>query len=68
MIRRLFILSAIIGMAIYLIFAITAFNDKPSLQLCQGMKYTIKDSIDYGFITPNEINSLLKKKKLHPEK
>ncbi len=68
MIKRTFILCGLILVSAYLIIAVTFLNAKPNNQVCQGIIFAVKDSINYDFITPKEIKNLLQKKKLSPEK
>ena len=51
MIKRIFILCTLLLATAYLILAVTTFNSKPADQVCKGMELTVKDSIDYGFVT-----------------
>lgn len=67
MIKRIFILCIFLLIAVYLVLSATVLNSKPNQRACKGMELTIKDSIDYGFITPNEIKGILKQHKLLPE-
>lgn len=66
MIKR--ILLSIMMMLIlgYLVIAITAFNVKPANQLCQDVDLIIRDSVNAGFITKNEVVSILKKNQIYP--
>lgn len=67
MIKRIFILCILLLIAVYLVMSATVLNSEPTQRVCKGMELTIKDSIDYGFITPNEIKGILKQHKLLPE-
>ena len=60
MIKRIFILCLSILIIGYLAVAITAMNRKPDNELCKGMELTVKDSVDYGYITPKGIKNILK--------
>ena len=62
MIKRIFILCLSILVVGYLIIAITAMNRKPDNEVCKGMELTVKDSIDYGYITPKGIKNILNNK------
>lgn len=66
MIKKVLILLFLLLITTYLVVAVTAFNGKPVDQVCKGMELVIKDSIDHGFISQNEILRLLKSKKLSP--
>ena len=67
MIKRIFILCLSILLIGYLVVAITTMNRKPDNEVFTGMALTVKASIDNGYITPNGMNNILKKGKLHPE-
>ena len=67
MMKRILILCALLLVFAYLAVAVTLFNDKPAGQVCSGIELTIKDSIDYDFITLKDVNSLLKRKGLSPQ-
>lgn len=66
MIKKILILLFLLLITTYLVVAVTAFNAKPSGQVCKGMELIIKDSIDHGFISQKEVLRLLKSKKLSP--
>ena len=65
--KRILILCALLPVLAYLAVAVTLFNAKPAGQVCRGIELTIKDSIDYDFITLKGVNSLLKRKGLAPQ-
>ena len=67
MMKRILILCALALAAAYLILAVTTFNSKPDDRVCKGMELTVKDSVDYGFVTQKEITNILKRKKIYPE-
>lgn len=67
MIKKILILCILLLVTAYLAVAVTAFNDKPDKQVCKGMELTVKDSVDYGFITQKEIKSILKKNGILPD-
>jgi cell division protein FtsQ len=50
----------------YLVVAITAFNVRPADLVCRDIDLVIKDSVNAGFITKNEVTSVLKKHDAHP--
>ena len=58
MIKRILILCTLLLISAYLVLAVTAFN---------GMELVVKDSVNFGFVTPAEVKALLKAKKLSPE-
>lgn len=67
MIKRILILCILLLVTAYLVLAVTTFNSQPADQVCKGMELTVKDSVDYGFVTQKEVKDILKKKKLNPE-
>lgn len=66
MMKRILILCVLLVVSAYLAVAVTLFNAKPAGQVCRGIELTIKDSIDYDFITLKDVNALLKRKGLSP--
>ena len=66
MIKRILILCVLLLVSAYLAVAVTVFNDKPAGQACQGIELTVKDSIDYDFISVKDVNTILKRKGLSP--
>ncbi|MBQ8520677.1 MAG: cell division protein FtsQ [Bacteroides sp.] len=66
MIKKIFILLFLVLLMAYLVVAVTVLNAQPAGQGCKGMELTINDSIDYGFITKQEILKILSTKKLSP--
>ena len=66
--RKILILIVLLLASAYLVVAVTVFNGTPDARECEGMELTIKDSIDNGFVTPADIQNLLKQKKLLPMK
>lgn len=67
MMKRIFILCILLLIAAYLVISATVLNSEPTQRVCKGVELSIKDSIDYGFITPHEISEILKRHKLSPE-
>ena len=67
MIKRILILFTLVAMTVYVIAAAILFSKKPEQETCKGMTLAIKDSIDYGFTTEQQIKSILKKNGLFPE-
>lgn len=66
MIKKILISIVLLSIAAYLIVAITAFNVKPTNQVCDDIELIIKDSINAGFITKKEVATILKGKKIYP--
>lgn len=52
--------------AAYLLLAITAFNRRPAGQACPGLELAIRDSLHAGFVTGQDITSLLRSQGLDP--
>lgn len=50
----------------YLVAAVTVFNDKPAHQVCRDMELVIKDTLNAGFVTKNEVAAILQKKGIYP--
>lgn len=50
----------------YVIFAAIAFTKKPEGQVCQGIRLEIRDSIETGYMSTNDIVALLGKEGLDP--
>lgn len=67
MIKRILILCTLLLISAYLVLAVTAFNGKPDNRICKGMELVVKDSVNFGFVTPAEVKALLKAQKLSPE-
>ena len=60
MIKRILILCTLLLISAYLVLAVTAFNGKPDNRICKGMELVVKDSVNFGFVTPAEVKALLK--------
>lgn len=66
MIKKILLLIFMLLIVAYLAIALTAFNNKPADQVCQGLELIIKDSVNAGFITKEEVSTILKEKGLYP--
>ncbi len=66
MIRRVLLSIVMLLVIAYLGVALTAFNVKPAGQACSDIKLVIKDTVNAGFVTQNEVAELLKKKGIYP--
>ena len=62
--KRILILCILLVVSAYLVVSATLFNREPGNQVCKGIELTIKDSIDYDFITLQGINQILKRQTL----
>ncbi|MCK9160725.1 MAG: cell division protein FtsQ [Bacteroidaceae bacterium] len=66
MLKKIFQIIFLLLVILYLIIAITKFNNKPDNQTCNGMELIIKDSNNKDFISRGEIVTILKHKNLYP--
>jgi len=66
MIKRILLSIVMLLVMAYLVIAITAFNVKPADLVCQDIDLVIRDSVNAGFITKNEVTSILKKNNAYP--
>lgn len=66
MIKRILLSLVMLLILGYLVVAITAFNVKPTNQVCQDIDLVIKDSVNAGFITKKEVVSILTRKQAYP--
>lgn len=66
MIKRILLSIVMLIVICYLVVAVTRFNRKPANLVCRDMELVIKDTAYAGFITKDEIASLLQKKGIYP--
>ena len=66
MIKRIFISCILFLTAIYFAVAVTVLHCKHDQRIAKDLELTIADSSSYRFICNQEVQSLLKKKKIHP--
>lgn len=66
MLKKILLTLVLLLLTAYLLVAVTAFNRKPVGVACVGIELVIKDTAYAGFITPDEITSMLTKRKLNP--
>ncbi len=66
MIRKILWFTVFTLVSAYLLIAVTAFNRIPAGEVCRDMVLIIKDSVYTGFITKEEIVSILEKKEMYP--
>ena len=66
MIKKILLLTVLLLIIAYLVIALTNFNSKPENQVCRKLGLVIKDSVNAGLITHDEIASVLKRKGLYP--
>lgn len=64
--KKILLLLAMLLIVVYLAVAITAFNVKPSEQVCKDIELVIKDSVNAGFVTKKEVTTILKRKNMDP--
>ncbi|WP_321333780.1 cell division protein FtsQ/DivIB [uncultured Bacteroides sp.] len=66
MIKRILLSLVLLLVIAYLVVAVTTFNREPSNLICSDMELIIKDTVNAGFITKQEITDLLKQKGIYP--
>ena len=66
MLKRIFLSIAVLLVAAYLVVALTAFNRLPEGMTCLNMDLIITDTVYAGFITKEEVLSILEKHDLNP--
>ena len=66
MVKRILLSIVLLLVIAYLVVAVTAFNRKPTSQVCQDVELVIKDTVYAGFITKKEVATLLEKKGISP--
>lgn len=66
MIKKILLFVVLLLVVAYLAIALTAFNRKPVHQVCRHLELDIKDSVNAGFVTRDEIAVLLRKQGLYP--
>lgn len=66
MMKKVLISIVLLLVAAYLVVATTIFNVKPAGQVCDDIELIIKDSVNAGFITKQEVAGILKSKKAYP--
>ena len=66
MIKKILLLIAMLALIVYLVVAITAFNNKPHYQTCNDLELTIKDTINAGFINKGELKNILQQQGIYP--
>ena len=64
--KNIFKLLFLLGIIVYLIFAFTKFTKEGDNSVCVGVDISISDSTHSGFITPSEVNRILKASKEYP--
>ena len=65
--KRMLLSIVLLLVIAYLVVAVTAFNRKPTSQVCQDVELVIKDTVYAGFITKKEVATLLEKKGISPD-
>lgn len=64
--KRVLVILISIIVLVYLFFSISYWNDSLRNSECAKLEIVIKDSTTYSFITPKDIENLLKRNKIHP--
>ncbi|MDE7377973.1 MAG: hypothetical protein K2N13_03310 [Paraprevotella sp.] len=67
MAKRLLIITALLGLAIYFIFAITVLNKPKDELVCNDVFISVTDSMRTNFINESDIRGILTKAKKFPE-
>lgn len=66
MLKKIFISVVFALFSIYLIVAVTMFNNRPADQVCRDVVLVIKDTMNAGFVTQREITDMLHNNSLDP--
>jgi cell division protein FtsQ len=66
MLKRSFLLIAMLLVIAYLAVAVTLFNQSPVNAVCRSISLSFKDTLYSGAVTKQELNNLLQKKNLYP--
>ena len=64
--KKILTTIVLVLLAGYVLFAVIALCDKPSEQVCQGIRLEIRDSLKTGYMTTADITALLVKNGLNP--
>lgn len=65
--KTFFKIIILLGLLVYLVFALTLFNEPKEGAICKGVETIVDDSLQTGFISENEVRGLLTRAKLFPE-
>ena len=49
----------LVALAVYIVVAVVAFSDKPAGQVCRGIRLTIVDSAEVGYMTTRDVEKIL---------
>lgn len=66
MIKKIFLFIVMVALTAYLAIAVTAFNRQPADQTCRDVELVIKDTAYAGFITKEELKTMLRRKGIYP--
>jgi cell division protein FtsQ len=66
MIKRILLSFVLLLVVAYLVVPVTTFNKKSSNMVCRDMELIIKDTVNAGFITRQEIADMLQKRGIYP--
>jgi len=64
--KKFLVLAGTLLIVAYIALALTAFNTKPTDQVCDKIELIIKDSVNAGFITQKEVAQLFKTNNVYP--
>ncbi len=67
MIKKLLTCLFLLLISVYIVMALTVLNRKPQGAVCEEVACIIQDSIESSFIQPQEVEEILKSKKLYPK-
>ena len=67
MFKTILKIAVLLGVAAYLVFALTTFNRTEEVHACQGLNIVVNDEQGTNFINENEVRELLVSKKVFPE-
>lgn len=67
MVKKILLIAAMLLVAAYLVAGFTVLNRAPKGQVCTRLHIIMEDSAGVCFITPREVDKMLRQKKLHPE-
>ncbi len=67
MVKKILILLFILGLIVYLLFAMGHLNTPPSEERCKAVEVTLMENTKKGFIAAKEIKGILQSKGLYPE-
>lgn len=67
MIKKLCLTLLVLVLGSYFVAAVTLFNQTDDNQICENVDLAVNDSVRAGFVSSNEIESMLKAQNLYPK-